>query len=119
MDSGGSLPDRRLLLRATVAAAAAGGLSRISSAESAHVPRPHHRPTAKRAVFLFQSGGPSQLETFDPKPLLNERQGEELPDSVRRGQRLTGMSGNQSTLPLAGSVFEFARFGESGASFSW
>ena len=74
---------------------------------------PHFAPRAKRLVYLFQSGGPSQLETFDHKPLLQEKNGEELPDSVRRGQRLTGMSGNQSTLPLAGAQFRFARHGES------
>ena len=68
----------------------------------------HHAPRAKRVIYLFMSGGPSQLETFDPKPLLVERNGEPLPDGVRRGQRLTGMSGNQAILPLAGSVFGFS-----------
>lgn len=76
---------------------------------------PHFAPRAKRVIFLFQSGGPSQLDLFDYKPLLNERNGQELPDSVRKGQRLTGMSGNQSSLPLAGSQFAFNRHGESGA----
>lgn len=75
-------------------------------------PRPHFPPRAKRVVYLFQSGGPSQLDLFDHKPLLNERNGEELPPSVRDGQRLTGMSGNQSSFPLAGSKFEFQRHGE-------
>ena len=75
---------------------------------------PHHAPKAKRVIYLFQSGGPSQLETFDYKPLLNERNGENLPDSVRQGQRLTGMSGNQATLPLAGSKFKFSQHGASG-----
>ncbi len=72
-------------------------------------------PQAKRVIYLFMAGGPSQLETFDYKPLLNERQGEPLPDSVRMGQRLTGMSGNQASLPLAGSAFKFAQHGTSGA----
>lgn len=75
----------------------------------------HHAPKAKRVIYLFQSGGPSQLETFDYKPLLNERNGEQLPDSVRQGQRLTGMSGNQSSLPLAGAQFGFQQHGQSGA----
>ena len=75
----------------------------------------HHAPKARRVVYLFQSGGPSQLDLFDYKPLLNERNGEELPDSVRRGQRLTGMSGNQTSLPLAGTQFEFQQHGQSGA----
>jgi len=74
----------------------------------------HHMPKAKRVIYLFQSGGPSQLETWDYKPLLNEKQGEGLPDSVRQGQRLTGMSGNQAILPLAGSIFKFAQAGNSG-----
>jgi hypothetical protein len=60
------------------------------------------------------AGGPSQLETFDYKPLLNERNGEDLPGSVRMGQRLTGMSGNQSVLPLAGSIYPFRQYGASG-----
>ena len=66
-------------------------------------PKPHFAPKAKRLVYLFHSGGPSQLETFDYKPVLQQRNGEELPDSVRGGQRLTAMSGNQSSLPLAGA----------------
>ncbi|MEM7699953.1 MAG: DUF1501 domain-containing protein, partial [Verrucomicrobiota bacterium] len=61
-----------------------------------------HAPKAKRVIFLFQSGGPSQHELFDYKPRLQEEQGKELPDSVRQGQRLTGMSGNQASLPLVG-----------------
>jgi hypothetical protein len=79
---------------------------------------PHHTARAKRVIYLFQSGGPSQLETFDYKPLLNEKQGEQLPESVRMGQRLTGMSGNQATLPLAGSIYKFAQHGQSGAWLS-
>jgi hypothetical protein len=75
---------------------------------------PHTVPKAKRVIYLFMSGGPSQLETWDYKPLLNERHGQELPDSVRMGQRLTGMSGNQASLPLAGSAFQFARHGKAG-----
>ena len=75
---------------------------------------PHFTPKAKRVIYLFQSGGPSQLDLFDYKPILNERNGEELPDSVRQGQRLTGMSANQAALPLAGSIFKFAQEGESG-----
>lgn len=75
-------------------------------------------PKAKRVIYLFMAGGPSQLETFDYKPLLNERQGQQLPDSVRMGQRLTGMSGNQASLPLAGSIFKFNQHGKSGAWIS-
>ncbi len=75
----------------------------------------HYPAKAKRVIYLFMAGGPSQLETFDYKPLLNERNGQELPESVRMGQRLTGMSGNQATLPMAGSIFKFAQHGQSGA----
>ncbi len=65
-------------------------------------------------IYLFQSGGPSQLDLYDPKPTLVKRSGEQLPDSVRGGQRLTGMSGNQSSIPLAGSPFKFSQHGSSG-----
>ena len=74
----------------------------------------HHAAKAKRVIYLFMAGGPSQLETFDYKPLLNQRNGEQLPDSVRMGQRLTGMSGNQASLPLAGSIFKFGQHGQNG-----
>jgi hypothetical protein len=74
----------------------------------------HHPARARRVIYLFMAGGPSQMETFDYKPLLNSRNGEELPDSVRKGQRLTGMSGNQSSLPLAGAQFGFHQHGRNG-----
>ena len=78
----------------------------------------HFAPKAKRIIYLFQSGGPSQIDLFDYKPLLNQKQAEELPDSVRQGQRLTGMSANQATLPLAGTAFKFKQHGQSGAWIS-
>ena len=78
----------------------------------------HLVPKAKRIIYLFMSGGPSHLDLFDYKPLLNQRHGEQLPDSVRGGQRLTGMSGNQSSIPMVGSPFKFARHGRAGAWFS-
>lgn len=83
--------------------------------QSSEIGLPHHAPRARRVIYLFMSGAPSQLELFDPKPALDAHHGEELPESVRAGQRLTGMSGNQSTLPLARSIFGFAQHGESGA----
>ncbi len=76
--------------------------------------RLHVPPKARRVIYLFMAGGPSQLETFDYKPVLASRNGEQLPDSVRQGQRLTGMSGNQSSLPLAGAQFGFGQHGRSG-----
>ena len=78
----------------------------------------HHPPKAKRVIFLFQSGGPSQIDLLDYKPHLNEVHGQQLPESVRKGQRLTGMSGNQSSLPLVGSPFKFTQHGDSGQWFS-
>jgi hypothetical protein len=77
-------------------------------------PHGHFAPRANRAIYLFMSGGPSQMDLFDYKPRLNQDNGKELPDSVRQGQRLTGMSANQATLPLAGSIFKFARHGACG-----
>ena len=76
---------------------------------------PHFAPRAKRIIYLFQSGGPAQQDLFDYKPILAEKNGEQLPDRVRMGQRLTGMSVNQASIPLAGSRFEFARHGRCGA----
>ncbi len=74
---------------------------------------PHFAPRAKRIIYLFQSGGPSQLDLFDYKPMLTKMHGQELPESVRKGQRLTGMTSGQSTLPLTSSLFEFKRHGQS------
>ena len=73
---------------------------------------------AKRVIYLFQSGGPAQQDLFDYKPLLNKQNGEQLPDRIRGGQRLTGMSAQQSSIPLAGSAFKFAQHGQSGAWLS-
>lgn len=78
----------------------------------------HHPAKAKRIIYLFQAGGPAQQDLFDYKPLLNQQHGQPLPDVVRRGQRLTAMSVNQSVLPLAGSPFKFAQHGQSGAWIS-
>ena len=79
---------------------------------------PHIAPRARRIIYLFMSGGPSQHDLFDHKPLLNKMNGQDLPASVRMGQRLTGMSAHQSILPMAGSIFKFARHGKCGAPVS-
>ena len=79
---------------------------------------PHFAPKAKRVIYLFQNGAPSQLETFDYKPLLNKNIGQELPDSIRGGQRLTGMTAGQTSFPLVGSYFPFQQYGESRAWIS-
>ena len=76
---------------------------------------PHFPPTAKRVVFLHQSGGPSQMDLFDYKPQLDKLFGTELPASVRMGQRITGMTSNQTSLPVARSIFKFERHGQSAA----
>ncbi|PYV91771.1 MAG: sulfatase [Acidobacteria bacterium] len=76
---------------------------------------PHFAPKAKRVIYLFQSGAPSQMDLFDYKPKLNDFQGTELPDSVRKGQRLTGMTATQASFPIARSIFKFAQHGKSGA----
>ena len=78
---------------------------------------PHFAPKAKRVIFLTQSGGPSQIELFDEKPGLRQWAGTELPDSVRRGQRLTTMTSNQKQL-IKPAATQFARHGRSGATVS-
>ena len=75
----------------------------------------HFAPKAKRVIYLFQSGGPAQMDLFDYKPQLQNLHGEELPDSIRMGQRLTGMTAFQSSFPLASSYFSFKQYGNSGA----
>ena len=79
---------------------------------------PHFAPKAKRVIYLFQSGGPSQMDLFDYKPRLNDFAGKELPESIRNGQRLTGMSASQSTFPVVPSKFEFKQYGPGGAWIS-
>ena len=104
-------------------AALAGLLSGEARAESQPLPTPHgglpglphFAPKAKRVIYLFQSGGPSQMELFDYKPRLKEFQGQNLPESIRMGQRLTGMSALQASFPVVPSKFQFARHGNSGA----
>ena len=75
----------------------------------------HFAPKAKRVIYLFQSGGPSQLELFDYKPELAKRRGEDLPESIRKGQRLTGMTSGQDKFPLANSIYNFQQYGQSRA----
>lgn len=82
------------------------------------LPAPHLTARAKRIIYLFMSGGPSQLDLFDYKPTLNKMNGEDLPESIRMGQRLTTMTSNQARLPMAGSAFKFAQHGKSAAWIS-
>src|SRR4051812_37729967 len=73
------------------------------------LPRLHFAPKAKRVIYLFMSGGPSHIDLFDPKPTLDKRTGEELPASVRMGQRITGMTSGQAQLLMVGSARKFGK----------
>ena len=112
--------NRRHFLRQAggLGAAALTSLALPGSALAGLAPKTHHAPRAKRVIYLFQSGAPSQFETFDYKPEIAKRFGEDLPESVRMGQRLTGMTSNQAEFPMAPSLFKFGRHGESGAEIS-
>ncbi|HZZ44370.1 MAG TPA: DUF1501 domain-containing protein [Tepidisphaeraceae bacterium] len=79
---------------------------------------PHFPAKAKRIIYLFQSGAPSQLDLWDYKPGLAELRGKDLPASVRMGQRLTGMTAGQATFPTAPSAFKFDRAGKNGVFIS-
>ncbi len=125
------LKTRREFLRTTtkgLGALAMGSLMFPSTGNTQHLAKAvpengllqqlHHVPTAKRVIYLFQSGGPSQIELFDHKPELNKRWGEEIPDSVRGNQRITGMLAAQSSFPLVGSVYDFYQHPKTGGYFS-
>ena len=79
---------------------------------------PHFAPKAKRVIYMFQSGAPSQIDLFDHKPVLREFHGQDLPDTVRKGQRITGMTSGQDRLPVAASAFKFQPHGQSGTELS-
>ena len=113
-----SLLNRRQFLQTSVVGSAAmAALSQSKPSPAATAP-PLFGPRARRVIYLFMSGAPSQLDLFDFKPGLTQRFGEELPDSVRGEQRLTGMTAGQDTHPVAPSRFKFAQHGESGAWLS-
>ncbi len=110
---------RHLLGKSVGLAALASLLGRDAAAKQPGQPGfPNFPAKAKRVIYLFQSGGPSQIELFDYKPRLVEFQGTDLPASIRGGQRLTGMSATQSSFPVVPSKFSFARHGQSGAWIS-
>src|SRR5262245_64997728 len=98
--------------------ALSGLLARRGAAGEPAPPFQTGKATAKRVILIFAAGGLSQLELFDEKPLLNKRRGEELPDSVRRGQRITGVTEKQGALPVVGSCFKFKSYGKSGLRLS-
>ena len=82
------------------------------------LPQLHFAPKAKRVIYLFQSGAPSHIDLFDPKPELIKRTGQELPSSVRGGQRITGMTSGQSQLLMVGPSHKFVRCGAAGVEMS-
>ena len=88
----------------------------VSGEQAPETPQPKAPPAkAKRVIFLFQAGGPSQIDLYDWKPQLKADSGKELPASIRMGQRLTAMSGNQASLPLVGTPFKMEQHGDSGS----
>ena len=120
--------NRRCFLRqssAGVGLAALGSLLGSSAQAQNAVPTPiglpglpTHAPKAKRIIYLFQSGAPSQMDLFDEKPAMEARRGEDLPASIRQGQRLTTMTSGQSQFPVAPSMFKFQKHGQSGLNLS-
>ena len=113
--------NRRDFLQRTGCSLGAAALGLLGSrtaaardADSAYRAIANFAPRAKRVIYLFQSGAPTQLETFDYKPGLKDLDMTELPDSVRMGQRLTGMTANQANFPVVASRFKFAQHGKSG-----
>ena len=116
--------NRRIFLRNTSAVGAAALASLgfgipTAQAESIGLPGlPHFAPKAKRIIYLFQSGAPSQMDLFDPKPQMDAEQGRDLPESIRQGQRLTTMTSGQKNFPIASSIFKFAQHGEPRMWFS-
>ncbi len=115
------LTRRQLFGRAAtgIGAAALGSLLTPNAFAAKGLPGfPNFAPKAKRVIYLHQSGAPSQMDLFDPKPALVKRYGEDLPDSIRNGQRLTGMTSGQKKFPVAPSVYKFAQHGKGGAWFS-
>jgi len=104
----GSLLNEKLFAAQPATVPAAGGLPGL----------PHFAPKAKRVIYLFQSGAPSQIDLFDYKPKLAGLRGSDLPDSIRQGQRLTGMTATQDKFPVAPTLYGFAQHGRSGAWMS-
>jgi len=117
----------RLLTRRTLLSGGARGLGAMAlgalvqrearasaSRAGARSELPHFAPSAKRVIYLFMSGGPSHIDLFDYKPELREIHGQELPESIRRGQRLTTMTSGQTSFPCVAPMFEFHRYGEHG-----
>lgn len=104
------LPSRRTFLSSSASTLGAAALTTLLSGRQTLL-----RPAkAKRIIYLFQSGGPSQLDLFDPKPELKKKHGQEVPEAIFNGQRLTGMTAGQTSFPAAQSPFAFKQAGQSG-----
>ncbi|MDI1312130.1 DUF1501 domain-containing protein [Prosthecobacter sp.] len=114
--------NRRIFLKNSSSAIGAAALGSLlhDEASAASPARffPNFAPKAKRIIYLFQSGAPSQLDLFDPKPKMEKRRAEDLPASIRQGQRLTTMTSGQKAFPVAPSIFKFAQHGQGGVWLS-
>ncbi len=108
--------NRRLFLKNGAAALSTAALSSLLPRDLSAAP--NFPPKAKRVIYLFQSGAPSQMDLFDPKPQMEQQRGKDLPESIRKGQRLTTMTSGQKAFPVAPSLFKFAQHGKSGAWLS-
>jgi len=104
LGASGTLGAAGLLGRLSLGSLLTGGIAQAAQ------PGPHFRPKAKRVIYLHMEGGPSQLDLFDYKPGLRHRFDQDLPESIRDGQRLTGMTSGQSRFPVAPSLFRFSRY---------
>lgn len=117
--------DRRNFLKFGAALGASQGFNLAANANPANfdphkgvMGQPHHVAKAKRVIYLYMAGGPSQFESFDNKPVMKQMHGQELPESIIGETRLTGMSGNQSSLPVAASPYKFSKHGQCGMEIS-
>lgn len=106
--------NRRTFLQTSAAGIGTAALASLMQPRAMAETALHHAPKAKRIIYLFQSGAPSQMDLFDPKPAMADKRGTDLPDSIRKGQRLTTMTSGQATFPIAPSIFKFAQHGECG-----
>ena len=118
------LIDRRKFLNIGARGIGAMGLASLAqpgilnAAGRGAIVEPHFKPKAKRVIYLFFSGGPSHIDMYDYKPAMRKIHGIELPDSIRNGQRITGMTSGQKSFPCVAPMFEFKQHGQSGGYFS-
>src|SRR5690606_22099609 len=109
---------RQFLTRSSLGLGAMALASLVQGRAAANGKGIHHAPKAKRIIYLFMHGGPSQLDLLDHKPDLKKYRGEELPESVRGNQRLTGMTSGQESFPVSSSIFKFHQYGQNGTWIS-